>query len=176
MQTIVYKGTSLDGFIGRTDGDFDCLIQLDDEKAIQAYKEFIKRVDTSVIGRGTFERILAFSSWPYEKEAYILSTTLKQLPDTLKDKATFLQMKPRDLLSYLSGQGFPSIYVDGGNVIQGFLKGDLIDDLVISKVPVVIGNGILLIGFLAVDLRFDHIRTEVQTNGLARSYYKREGM
>jgi dihydrofolate reductase len=83
-------------------------------------------------------------------------------------------MKPKELLSYLSRMGFSSIYVDGGKVIQGFLKEDLIDDLIISKVPLLIGNGIPLFGFLSGDLQFKHLRTEVQSTGLVRSYYKRE--
>jgi dihydrofolate reductase len=83
-------------------------------------------------------------------------------------------MEPKELLSYLSGMGFSSIYVDGGKVIQGFLKEDLIDDLIISKVPLLIGNGIPLFGFLDADLQFKHIRTEVQSNGLVRSYYERD--
>jgi dihydrofolate reductase len=104
----------------------------------------------------------------------VLSTSLKELPATLKDKATLLSMDPKELLSFLSGMGFSSIYVDGGKVIQGFLNQDLIDDLVISKVPVLIGNGIPLFGFLSADLKFEHIKTETQSNGLVRSYYTRE--
>ena len=83
-------------------------------------------------------------------------------------------MKPKELLSYLSGMGFSSVYVDGGKVIQGFLKEDVIDDLIISRVPVLIGNGIPLFGFLSTDLKFKHIRTEIQSNGLVRSYYIKE--
>ena len=174
MKTIVYVGTSLDGFIARIDGDFDWLTQFANEDAIHAYKEFMNNVDAVIIGRGTFEKILTFPSWPYEKKAFVLSTTLKQLPDTLRDKATLLSMKPKDLISYLSGMGFSNIYVDGGKVIQGFLKEDLIEDLIISRVPVLIGNGIPLFGLLDGDLQFKHIRTETQANGLVRSYYKRE--
>ena len=70
--------------------------------------------------------------------------------------------------------GFSSIYVDGGKVIQRFLEEDAIDDLIISRVPLLIGNGIPLFGFLSVDRKFKHIRTETQSNGLVRSYYKRE--
>lgn len=175
MKTIVYIGTSLDGFIARADGDLDWLTQFADDDAIHAYEEFMKRIDAIIIGRGTFEKILSFPSWPYEKKAFVLSSSLKQLPDTLRDKATLLSMKPRELLSYLSGMGFSSVYVDGGKVIQGFLKEDLIDELIISKVPVLIGNGIALFGFLGADLPFKHIKTEVQSNGLVRSYYKRAG-
>src|SRR6476620_9210661 len=174
MKTIVYVGTSLDGFIARTDGDFDWLTQFANADAIHSYEEFMNRIDAIVIGRGTFEKILSFSSWPSEKKAFVLSTSLKQLPYTLSDKAVLLSMKPKELLGYLSGMGFSSIYVDGGKVIQSFLKEDLIDDLIISKVPVLIGNGIPLFGYLNVDLKFKHMRTETQSNGLVRSYYKRE--
>src|SRR4030095_3925040 len=174
MKTSVYIGTSLDGFIARTDGNIDWLTQYANDDAIHAYEEFMTRIDAIVIGRGTFEKILTFSSWPYEKKAFVLSTSLKQLPDILKDKATLLSMKPKELLSYLSGMGLSSVYVDGGKVIQGFLKEDVIDDLIISKVPVLIGNGIPLFGFLSADLKFKHVRTETQSNGLVRSYYIRE--
>ena len=174
MKTSVYIGTSLDGFIARMDGNIDWLTQYANDDAIHAYQEFINGIDAIVIGRGTFEKILTFPSWPYEKKAFVLSTSLKQLPDTLKNKATLLSMKPKELLSYLAGMDFSSIYVDGGKVIQYFLKEDLIDDLIISRVPVLIGNGIPLFGFLNGDLKFKHMRTEIQSNGLVRSYYKRE--
>jgi dihydrofolate reductase len=174
VKTSVYIGTSLDGFIAKTDGNIDWLTQYANDDAIHAYEEFMNWIDAIVIGRGTFEKILSFPSWPYIKKAFVLSSSLKQLPDTLRDKATLLSMNPKELLSYLSRIGFSSIYVDGGKVIQSFLKEDLIDDLIISKVPLLIGNGIPLFGFLGANLQFKHIRTEVQSNGLVRSYYKRE--
>ena len=174
MKTSVYIGTSLDGFIAKTDGNIDWLTQYADNDAIHAYEEFMSGIDAIVIGRGTFEKILTFPSWPYIKKAFVLSTSLTQLPDRLRDKATLLSMKPKELLSYLSRMGFSSIYVDGGKVIQSFLEEDAIDDLTISRVPLLIGKGIPLFGFLSVDLKFKHIRTETQSNGLVRSYYRRE--
>ena len=174
MKTSVYIGKSLDGFIAKTDGNIDWLTPYANDDAIHAYEKFMNGIDAIVIGRGTFEKILTFPSWPYEKKAFVLSTSLKQLPDTVKDRATVLSMKPKELLTYLSGMGFSSIYVDGGKVIQDFLKEDAIDELIISKVPLLIGNGIPLFGFLSADLKFKHMRTEIQSNGLVRSYYKRE--
>ena len=174
MKTIVYIGTSLDGFIARTDGDIDWLVQFANDEAINAYNEFINRIDAIVIGRGTFEKVLSFPSWPYEKPVFVLSNTIKQVPDKAKDKVTILSMKPLQLLSYLSDKNFSGIYVDGGKVIQEFLKEDLIDELIISKVPVLIGSGIPLFVYLGNDLRFSHIRTEVHSNGLVRSYYERK--
>src|SRR6476469_1658713 len=111
MKTSVYIGTSLDGFIAKADGNIDWLTIYANEDAIHAYEEFMNGVDAIVIGRGTFEKILSFPSWPYEKKSFVLSTSLKQLPGTHKDKATLLSMKPKELLSYLSGVGFSSIYV-----------------------------------------------------------------
>jgi dihydrofolate reductase len=174
MKTIVYIGTSLDGFIARTDGDIDWLVQFANAEAIDAYNEFINRIDAIVIGRGTFEKVLSFPSWPYEKPVFVLSNSIKAVPGMATDNVTILSIKPGQLLSYLSNKNFSGIYVDGGKVIQEFLKEDLIDELIISKVPILIGSGIPLFGYLGNDLRFSHIRTEVHSNGLVRSYYERK--
>ncbi len=174
MKTTVYIGTSLDGFIARKDGDIDWLTQFANDEAIHAYEEFISRIDAIVIGRGTFEKVLTFPSWPYEQKAFLLSTSIKQVPDILREKITLLSMKPKELLNYLSSNGFSNIYVDGGKVIQEFLKEDLIDELIISKVPVLIGSGIPLFDYLDTDLKFKHIQTQISSNGLVRSYYERQ--
>jgi dihydrofolate reductase len=174
MNTRVYIGTSLDGFIARQDGDIDWLVQFANEEAIHAYNEFLKRIDAIVIGRGSFEKVLSFPSWPYEKEVFVLSSSIKEVPDKAKEKITILSMNPREVLSYLSNKGFSSVYIDGGKVIQEFLKEDLVDELIISKAPVLIGSGIPLFGHLEHDLSFKHVRTEVHSNGLVRSYYERK--
>ena len=173
MKSIVYIGTSLDGFIARNDGDIGWLTQYANDEAIHAYEEFISRIDAIVIGRGTFEKVLTFPSWPYNKKVFVLSNSIKQLPGELKEKVTLLSISPAKLLNYLSSFDFSSIYIDGGKVIQDFLKEDLIDELIISKAPIIIGNGIQLFGQLNTDLQFKHIRTQVQSNGLIRSYYER---
>ncbi len=113
----------------------------------------MSRIDAIVIGKGTFEKVLTFPSWPYEKKVFVLSTSIKEVPDIVREKVTMLSMKPGELLNYLSAKGFSVIYVDGGKVIQNFLKEDLIDELIISKVPVLIGSGIPLFGYLDNDLQ-----------------------
>ena len=173
MKTTVYVGTSLDGFIARKDGDIDWLVKYQNKEVHDSYNEFISRIDAMVIGRGTYEKVLSFPEWPYEKKVFVLSTSLKQIPGTLNEKATLVDMKPAALLNYLSDKGFSNIYVDGGKVIQSFLKEDLIDELIISKVPVLLGSGIPLFGHLDTDLQFKHNRAEIGSNGLVRSYYER---
>ena len=174
MKTTVFIGTSLDGFIARKNGDIDWLVQYANEEAVHAYEEFISRIDAIVIGRGTFEKVLTFPEWPYQKKLFVLSNSIREVPGTVKNKVTVLSLKPREVLGHLSGQGFSRVYVDGGKVIQDFLKEGLIDELIISKAPVLIGNGIPLFGYLDNDLQFKHIRTEVYSNGLVRSCYEKK--
>jgi dihydrofolate reductase len=76
-------------------------------------------------------------------------------------------------LDHLSDKGFKAAYVDGGKVIQSFLDADLIESLIIAKVPVLIGSGLPLFGPLRADIVFEHVRTKSYPNGLVRSYYKR---
>lgn len=174
MKASVYIGTSLDGFIARSDGSFDWLSQFADDDAVRSYKEFTARIDAMVIGRGTFEKVMTFPEWPYDKPVFVLSTTIKHVPDGLEDNVTIISMPPAEVLNHLSEKGFANVYIDGGKVIQEFLRADLIDELIISKAPVLIGSGIPLFGHLDTDLRFDHIRTSSHPNGLVRSYYQRK--
>jgi dihydrofolate reductase len=117
--------------------------------------------------------VLTFPSWPYNRKVFVLSNSIKQVPDALKETVTVLSINPTELLSYLSSLGFSSIYIDGGKVIQDFLKENLVDDLIISQVPILIGNGIQLFGQLNTDLKFKHVQTQIQSNGIVRSYYKK---
>ena len=174
MKTTVYVGTSLDGFIARKDGDIDWLVKYQNKEVHDSYNEFISRIDAMVIGRGTYEKVLSFPEWPYEKKVFVLSTSLKQIPGTLNEKATLVAMKPSELLNYLSDKDFSNIYIDGGKVIQSFLREDLVDELIITKVPELIGTGIPLFGYLDNDLRFEHIKTNIYSDGLVKSQYKRK--
>jgi len=174
MKTTVYVGTSLDGFIAKKDGDIDWLVKYQNKEVHVSYNEFISRIDVMVIGRGTFDKVITFPEWPYEKKVFVLSSSLKQIPDFLNEKATLVTMKPAALLGYLIGKGYSNIYVDGGKVIQSFLKEDLIDELIITRVPELIGTGIPLFGYLDNDLRFEHIKTNIYSDGLVKSHYERK--
>jgi dihydrofolate reductase len=173
MKTAAYTGTSLDGYIAKKDGDIDWLTQFENQEVNQNYEEFISMIDAIVIGRGTFEKVLTFPSWPYQKKVFLLSNHIKQIPTSLKEKVIILSMEPKKLLDYLSNKGFSNIYIDGGKVIQSFLKENLIDELIITRVPILIGSGISLFGELDNDLKFKHIQTNVYSNGLVKSKYKR---
>ena len=172
--THVYIGTSLDGFIARPDGDFAWLSKFADDDAINAYDEFMAGIDALVIGRGTFETVLTFPTWPYNKPVFVLSRSIKEVPEPLRDKVSILTLTPAQMLEHLGEKGFRSAYIDGGKVIQSFLAADLIDELIISKVPVLIGSGIPLFGSIDADICYNHVRTTVCSNGLVRSYYNKQ--
>jgi len=91
----------------------------------------------------------------------------------LSGKATICSLKPGKMLRFLSNEGYSNIYVDGGKIIQSFLQEDCIDTMIITRVPVLLGNGIPLFGFLEKDLTFKHIRTTIFSNGLVKSSYER---
>jgi dihydrofolate reductase len=172
-KTFVYIGTSLDGFIARKDGDIGWLVKYEDS-VLADYAEFISTIDAIVIGKGTFETVLSYTSWPYTKRLFVLSTTLTQIPESLNGKVTLLSMKPGDVLAHLSAEGYSNVYVDGGKVIQSFLEEDCIDELIITRVPDLIGTGIPLFGHLSHDLAFEHRQTKVFPNGLVKSHYQRK--
>ena len=173
MKTTAYIGTSLDGFIARKDGEIDWLIQFDDNETNQSYTKFIGEIDAIVIGRGTFEKVLTFPTWFYQQKVFVLSTQIKEIPDNLKEKVTVLNMKPKELLLYLSDKGYSKLYVDGGKVIQSFLNENLLDELIITKVPILIGDGIPLFGRLDHDITLQHIETNIFSNGLVMSRYEK---
>lgn len=92
----------------------------------------------------------------------------------LEDKVTLIQGKERDVLDTIQNQGYKTLYIDGGNVIQNFLKQDLIDELRLTTVPIILGDGIPLFDVLPKSLEFEHIKTEVFCNQIVQSCYKRK--
>ena len=169
MKASVFVGTSLDGFIARANGEFDFLPPGGGEP--HGYDEFMSTVDALVIGRHTYETVLAFETWPYgDKPVFVLSS--RPLGTTpLGAIVERLSGAPADIVSNLAARGIDHIYVDGGITIQGFLRAGLIQRLVITRVPVLIGSGIPLFGALSHDLILKHVVTRQYASGLVQSEY-----
>jgi dihydrofolate reductase len=169
MKASVFIGTSLDGFIARQDGALDWLHS--DGGEPHGYDEFIATVDALVIGRNTYNTVLGFHSWPYgAKPVFVLSTRKLASAPT---GAVVEQMsgEPLDIVSALTTRGIQHIYVDGGITIQRFLRAGLIQRLIITRVPVLIGTGIPLFGALERDIVLQHISTRQFSSGLVQSEY-----
>jgi dihydrofolate reductase len=170
VKSSVFIGTSLDGFIARTDGSFDFLPPGGGED--HGYDEFIASVDAIVMGSKTFETVLAFPAWPYgKKPVFVLSgRALAQAPTAAVVER--LAGTPAEIVTRLAARGIRHIYVDGGITIQRFLQAGLIQRMIITRVPVLIGEGIPLFGSTARDIPLRHVATRSYPTGLVQSEYE----
>ena len=175
IKASVFIATSLDGFIARSNGDLDWLSGAQSASTEQdyGYQEFMDTVDTIVVGRNTFELVLTFDSWPYSgKKVVVLSSKPSAVPPHLVDDVEWLSLPPQRLVERLASQGAAHLYVDGGKTIQGFLKAGLIDELTITRAPVLIGTGVPLFSPLDDDVRLAHVATRQFESGFVQSKYR----
>ncbi len=171
MMASVFIGTSLDGFIARRNGEFDFLPEGGGEP--HGYDELMASVDALVIGRKTFETVLTFAAWPYgNKRVVVLSSRPVDLSGARGGVVEQMAGPPAEIVSKLSAAGAHHLYVDGGITIQGFLRAGLVQRLIITRVPVLIGDGIPLFGALPRDVRLHHVATQHYPSGLVKSEYQ----
>jgi dihydrofolate reductase len=171
LKASVFIGTSLDGFIARPNGEFDFLPQ--DGGEPHGYNEFIATVDTIVIGRKTFETVLTMNPWPYgDKRVVVLSTKPVDFSKVVGGRVEHMSGAPAEIVKKLAATGAKHAYIDGGITIQQFLRAGLIQHLTITRVPVLIGEGIPLFGSLPHDIHLRHIATRHYHSGLVSSDYE----
>ncbi len=170
MRVSVFVGTSVDGFMARSNGDIDFLPEGGGEP--HGYNEFIASVDALVIGRKTFETVLAYPVWPYgNKRVVVLSSQPVDFSGVRGGVVEQMAGPPAEIVAKLAASGVQHIYVDGGITIQRFLYAGLVQRLTITRVPVLIGEGVSLFGALPHDLRLRHIGTRQYLSGLVKSEY-----
>lgn len=171
----VFIATSLDGFIARKNGELDWLPGSDGEAGSEDYgfKEFYDSIDTLVMGRNTYELALTFKEWPYRgKHVVVLSSGFPKMPKKLSEGVEGTSMSPKELIHRLASSGSAHVYVDAGKTIQSFLQANLIQEMTITRIPILIGEGISLFGPLAHDINLQHISTRAFESGFVRSKYK----
>lgn len=172
----VFVATSLDGYIARTDGGLDWLAEAnatvpDGEDC--GYGEFMKSVDVLVMGRNSYEKVRTFGAWPYaETQVIVLSHNPISLPSDLPKCVSHSSESPDDLHRRLSAEGKKQLYIDGGVTIQRFLSSGLIDEMVITVIPILLGNGISLFGPVKKDVHLLHRSTKFFDFGFVQSTYE----
>jgi len=170
MTVSVFIGTSLDGFIARPNGDLDFLPPGGGEP--HGYDEFIASVDAVVIGRKTFETVLSMKPWPYgNKRVVVLSSRPIDFSAVVGGVVEQMAGPPAEIVSRLAASGAHHLYIDGGITVQRFLRAGLIERLTITRVPVLIGDGIPLFSSLPHDIRLRHVATRHYPSGLVSSEY-----
>jgi dihydrofolate reductase len=172
----VFIGASLDGFIARPDGAIDWLTEpapgprhasIGSSIPTAGWDTFFPGVDHLVMGRGTYEKVLTFSEWPYGgKKVIVLSTTLDG-----DDARVSIVRGVDDAVRRLAGSHARQVYVDGGKVIQAFLREDLIDEITIGWAPVLIGRGLPLFGFLDRDVQLSLVASNASSGGMVHATY-----
>jgi dihydrofolate reductase len=170
----VFIATSLDGYIARSDGDIGWLLACDDPAEDHGYDAFISGMDAIVMGRGSFEKVASFGAWPYALPVLVLSRQLAgtPVPDALRGKVRFSSLDPAGAMAQLAREGVRRAYVDGGQLVQSFLREGLVEDMVITTVPVLIGAGRPLFGALPRDRSLQLVASRSYPSGLVQSTYR----
>lgn len=175
VRTTVYIAASLDGFIARDNGDLDWLTPESGAAGGEdyGYAAFMGSVDALVMGRHTFEKVLTFNDWPYgNKRVVVLSTRSLTLPAHLSDSVECMSGSPTEIITRLAARGHRHLYIDGGRTVQRFLDAGVIQRLIITRIPILIGQGIPLFGPLRHDIRLRHVETRQHSTGLVQSEYE----
>jgi dihydrofolate reductase len=170
----VFIATSLDGFIARPDGDIQWLLERDDPAEDHGYAGFIGDKEMIVMGRGSYEKVLSFDPWPYDLPVLVLSARLAgtPVPGALEGKVRFASRTPREVMDDLAGQGVRRVYLDGGQLVQSFLREGLVAEMVITTVPVLIVSGRSLFGALSRDIDLKLMSSRSFPSGLVQSTYR----
>ena len=178
MIASVYIATSLDGYIARENGDVDWLSAENGAGDGEDYgfQEFMASVDVLVMGRNSYDKVLSFGEWPYgNKKVVVLTSRPLHIPANIANTVDSRSCSPIELIDQLSEGGANHIYVDGGKTIQSFLAAGLIRQIIITRIPILLGTGIPLFGSLKEDVNLKHIETRSFSNGLVQSRYEVSG-
>ena len=176
MSNIVFIATSLDGYIADKDGGVDWLHSIPNpENLDMGYVDLIDRTDAIIMGRKTFETVCSFDcDWPYSKPVFVLSYSMKTTPEGYEGKVELIKGSAAEIIEAIHQKGYKNLYIDGGVTIQNFLKEELIDEMVITIIPTLLGGGTPLFEELSKPMEFEHVKTEVFLNAIVQNHYRRK--
>lgn len=169
----VFIATSIDGYIAKKNNDIDWLTTFtpptdESEEKDCGFSNFFSSVDALVMGKNTYNVVSSFDPWPYQgKRVIVLSSSLK----SVCKQAELFNGEIQDLITKLHAEGIKHIYVDGGATISHFLNAGLIDQLIISIIPVVLGSGIPLFSNINNDKWCQLTSAQTYSNGLLQLRY-----
>ncbi|MFA0085238.1 dihydrofolate reductase family protein [Vibrio sp. 10N.261.51.F12] len=175
MSNSVFIATSLDGYIADKKGKIDWLHTIPNPEGLDmGYNDHFDRIDAMVMGRNTLEMVLSFGvDWPYSKPVFVLSNTMDSVPTGYEDKVFMVKGPLKEVVSDINAKGYQNLYIDGGVTIQNFLKEDMIDELIITTIPVLLGGGAPLFGALLNPLHFDFVKTETYLDAMVQNHFVR---
>ncbi|HAH52515.1 MAG TPA: diacylglycerol kinase [Balneola sp.] len=171
----VFIATSLDGYIADKNHGIEWLETFPIPKNIDmGYTAFTSEIDALVMGRNSFEKVLSFDiDWPYDKPVFVLSNTLTEIPVGLNEQVYFLKGTLEEILKQIHSKGYYNLYIDGGITIQNFLKNDLIDEMIITIIPVILGDGVPLFSKMSTQLKFECIESKLFLDKIVQNHFVR---
>jgi dihydrofolate reductase len=172
----VYIATSIDGYIADRSGGLDWLHAIPNpDMEDMGFTPFMESIDALVMGRVTFETVCSFDvDWPYSKPVFVLSNTLTEIPKSHHDKAFLIQGSLAEIIDKIHQKGYLHLYIDGGNTVQQFLKEDLIDELIITTIPILLGGGSPLFSSTPAELNFELVDSHIYLGQLVQNHYRRK--
>jgi len=182
MKCSVYIATSADGYIASLDGGVDWLHSAGNSDADMGanpdmgFENFIASVDCMIMGRKCMEVISSMDllpeQWPYgDTHIVVLSKSIKEPPKNLQGKVEMFSGDISDLVNALDGKGFKHAYIDGGATITSFLNLKLINEMTITKAPVLLGEGIALFGELNNQIKLQGSEAKAFPNDFIQMKY-----
>jgi dihydrofolate reductase len=191
----VFIALTVDGFIATPDGEVDFLnnfhpdpnappIADDEDDDELGFAAFMRSVDCLVMGRKSFEKVLSFGRdmWAYGETPVIVWSrneikTVEMIPDHLKKTVSCSSLPPTQLLAELNAKkGYTRVYIDGGTTIRQFLEADLIDEMILTRAPILLGEGIPLFdndttAWKKRMITMKHVVTKAYPSGLVTTKY-----
>ncbi len=172
MKTIAYIAASLDGYIADPEGSVDWLNAIPNpEQSDYGFADFLSGIDAVLMGRKTFEVVQSFGEWPYSKPVYVISTQLTDIPQGYEGRVQLVSGPLQQILERIEKETGPSIYVDGGTLIRSCLAKKCLSTLILTTVPILLGQGIPLFASSDQRISLTHRETEVLGAGLVKSTY-----
>lgn len=164
----VYIATSIDGFIAAPDGNVEFLAPFQTANEDYGYQIFFDSVDALILGRKTYEAVTKFEQWPYPHKRVIV---LSHEQDILTEQIELYSGEPESLANKLAQEGVRHVWVDGGSLISQFLNAQLIDQMILSVVPVILGSGVPLFQSIQRRLPCRMVYSQSYPNGLIKIHY-----
>lgn len=168
---VLYIATSAEGYIARPDGDLDFLSVVEQAGEDYGYSKFINTVDTVIMGRKTYDKVLSFGiEFPHKaRKCYVWS----QSRQGNNENVTYFSSSPAQLIADLRKEAGKDIFIDGGaELVHELMKEQLIDRYIISVVPYFIGNGVRLFKSGTSDARLSLTHSVAYPSGLVQLWYE----
>ena len=169
----LFIATSLDGYIARKNGDIVWLSTVETPGEDYGYGDFIKSIDTVIMGRKTYDKILSFGiDFPHKNKSCFIIT---RKPRPSENNIEFYSGEPDALIKRIRNKGGKNIFIDGGaQIVNEFMKRDLIDFFIISIIPVFLGSGISLFQEERPEIKLQLLKCKNFRSGLVQLTYERK--